>query len=68
VLESVHARGPLDTATGSNIVVWIVIRHHYEPRFKAEEAVFLRYHHEEFHVTPWLRGLPPQRAAQGIGG
>jgi hypothetical protein len=52
VLESVYAQGPLNTATGSDIVVWVAIRHHHEPRWRSEEANFLPYHYEEFHITP----------------
>jgi Cu2+-containing amine oxidase len=65
VLESGYAQGPLDTANGSDIVLWVAIRHHHEPRFNAEEAVFLPYHYEEFHISPrgfevFRRGEQPQ--------
>ena len=46
------ASGPLDTTTGSDIVAWVVVRHHHESRFDAEEATFLPYHYEGFHLTP----------------
>jgi hypothetical protein len=46
------ATGPLDTNTGSDIVAWIVVRHHHEPRNQTEEATFLPYHYEGFHITP----------------
>jgi Cu2+-containing amine oxidase len=65
VLESVYAQGPLNTATGSDIVLWIAIRHHHEPRFNAEEAVFLPYHYEEFHITP--RGFEVFRRGEQPG-
>ena len=64
-LESVYAQGPLNTATGSDIVVWIAIRHHHEPRFTAEEAVFLPYHYQEFQPTP--RGFGVRRGEQPEG-
>ena len=31
VLESVYAVGPLDTANGNDIVLWIAMRAHHEP-------------------------------------
>jgi hypothetical protein len=46
------ASGPLDTNNGSDIVAWVVVRHHHEPRFEAEERSFLPYHYEGFHITP----------------
>ena len=52
VLENVYAQGPLDTANGSDIVLWVAIRHHHEPRFDGEEAEYLPYHYEEFHLVP----------------
>src|SRR5690348_8209019 len=50
-LENVYAQGPLDTVNGSDIVLWLAIRHHHEPRFDGEEAEYLPYHYEEFHLT-----------------
>lgn len=52
VLESAYAQGPLDTVNGSDVVLWIAIRHHHEPRWDAEEAEYLPYHYEEFHIVP----------------
>jgi len=52
VLGSVYAQGALDAANGSDIVLWLAIRHHHEPRFDGEEAEYLPYHYEEFHLTP----------------
>jgi hypothetical protein len=46
------ATGPLDTTNGSDIVAWVVVRHHHEPRDLAEESAFLPYHYEGFHITP----------------
>ena len=46
------ASGPLDTNNGSDVVAWVVVRHHHEPRFQAEERSFLPYHYEGFHITP----------------
>jgi Cu2+-containing amine oxidase len=51
-LENIYAQGPLDTANGSDIVLWVAIRHHHEPRWDAEEAEYLPYHYEEFHIVP----------------
>jgi hypothetical protein len=51
-LGAVYAQGPLNTATGSDIVPWIAIRHHHEPRWSSEEAQYLPYHYEEFRITP----------------
>jgi hypothetical protein len=52
VLESAYAQGPLDTVNGSDVVLWVAIRHHHEPRWNAEEAEYLPYHFEEFHIVP----------------
>ena len=52
VLENVYAQGPLDTVNGSDIVVWTAVRHHHEARWDAEEAEYLPYHYEEFHIVP----------------
>jgi Cu2+-containing amine oxidase len=46
------ANGPLNTTTGSDIVAWVVVRHHHEPRYQTEEAIILPYHYEGFHITP----------------
>jgi hypothetical protein len=46
------AIGPLDTTNGSDIVAWVVVRHHHEPRYLTEEQSFLPYHYEGFHITP----------------
>jgi hypothetical protein len=51
-LEQLYANGPLDTVNGSDIVVWVAIRHHHETRHKAEEAEYLPYHYEAFSITP----------------
>ena len=61
-----YATGPLDTVAGSDIVAWVVVRHHHEPRDTTEELNFLPYHYEGFEIAP--RGfvvfdkprLPPQ--------
>jgi Cu2+-containing amine oxidase len=52
VLEDVYAAGPLDTTTGSDIVLWVALRSHHEPRNQGEEYVHLPYHYEEFSITP----------------
>ncbi len=46
------ATGPLDINKGSDIVTWVVVRHHHEPRDLAEERTFLPYHYEGFHIIP----------------
>lgn len=46
------ATGPFDTTNGSDIVVWVVVRHHHETRHLDEEGIFLPYHYEGFHITP----------------
>lgn len=46
------ATGALDTTNGSDIVAWVVVRHHHEPRFATEEKIFLPYHYEGFHIVP----------------
>lgn len=51
-LENVYAQGPLDTVNGSDVVLWVAIRHHHEPRWRGEEAEYLPYHFEEFHIEP----------------
>jgi Cu2+-containing amine oxidase len=51
-LQKLYAVGPLDTTNGSDIVLWIAIRHHHEARDKAEEAEYLPYHYEAFSITP----------------
>jgi hypothetical protein len=70
-----YATGPLDTVNGSDVVAWIVVRHHHEARETTEEANFLPYHYEGFEIMP--RGFevferprqpreprPPGRAAR----
>jgi Cu2+-containing amine oxidase len=59
------ANGPLDLVTGSDIVLWVVVRHHHEPRNRTEESVFLPYHYEGFHLTP--RAFEIFRAPDGHG-
>ena len=57
-----YATGGLDTANGDDIVMWVVVRHHHEPRWAAEESTHLPYHYEGFHIAP--RGfavIPPER-------
>jgi hypothetical protein len=51
-LANVYAVGPLDTTNGSDIVLWVALRAHHEPRFKGEEADHLPYHYEEFSIVP----------------
>jgi Cu2+-containing amine oxidase len=52
-LETKYALGPLHPATtGDDIVLWVAIRAHHEPRFKGEESNYLPYHYEEFSIVP----------------
>jgi hypothetical protein len=51
-LADLYAVGPLDTTNGSDIVLWVAVRHHHETRYQAEEANFLPYHYEAFSITP----------------
>jgi copper amine oxidase-like protein len=59
------ATGAFDTAKGSDIVCWVVVRHHHEPRHLTEERDFLPYHYEGFHITP--RAFEIFRPADGHG-
>jgi hypothetical protein len=56
MLDPDTAPGPRDRARAhrdrSDIVAWVVVRHHHESRFDGEEATFLPYHYEGFHLTP----------------
>ena len=47
-----YATGPLNTVSGSDVVLWVVIRHHHEPRERAEEKVYLPYHYAHFSIVP----------------
>lgn len=51
-LDTVYAVGPLDTVAGNDIVLWLVVRAHHEPRNQGEEADHLPYHYEEFSIIP----------------
>ena len=66
VLETVYATGPLDTANGNDIVLWVVARAHHEPRDKGEEFHHLPYHYEEFSITP--RNFEVFRRQREVGG
>lgn len=65
VLENVYAVGPLDTTQGNDVVFWIAVHAHHEPRHKAEESTFLPYHYAEFSITP--RGFEVFREPTGHG-
>jgi hypothetical protein len=65
VLEKVYATGPLDTVNGNDVVFWVAIHAHHEPRQLSEEAVFLPYHYAEFSITP--RGFAVFREQRGHG-
>ena len=47
-----YAVGPLDPVKGSDIVLWLVVRAHHDPRNLGEEADHLPYHYEEFSIVP----------------
>jgi len=51
-LENVYAVGPLDTINGSDIILWVALRAHHEPRDQGEESDHLPYHYEEFSIVP----------------
>lgn len=51
-LESLYAVGPLDAVNGNDIVLWVVIRAHHEPREQGEELRHLPYHYEELAISP----------------
>lgn len=52
VLEQVYCQGPLDTVNGNDVVFWVAVHAHHEPRYRAEESKFLPYHFAEFSITP----------------
>jgi hypothetical protein len=63
-LESKYAVGPLHpTTTGDDIVMWIVVRHHHEPRDQSEEANFLPFDYHEFAIVP--RSFAELRSSTG---
>ncbi|MEP6691774.1 MAG: hypothetical protein ABJD07_11505 [Gemmatimonadaceae bacterium] len=67
-LETSYAVGPLSPATtGDDIVLWVVIRAHHEPRFRGEETNFLPYHYEEFSITPRSFAELRPRGGHGSG-
>ena len=45
---TVYATGPLNTVNGSDVVLWVVIRHHHIAAQRAEEKVYLPYHYAHF--------------------
>jgi len=47
-----YATGPLDTKKGSDVVLWVVVRHHHEARNDAEEKTHLPYHYAHFAIIP----------------
>ena len=52
-LTTSYAVGPLHpVTTGDDIVLWVVVRHHHEPRNLGEEADHLPYHYEDFSIVP----------------
>jgi hypothetical protein len=67
-LETKYATGPLHPATGDDIVLWLVVRHHHEPRFSGEEFSRLPYHFHEFSITPQNFLDPGSDNPTGAGG
>jgi Copper amine oxidase, enzyme domain len=51
-LESSYAVGSLDPVNGNDVVLWVAIHAHHEPRDLGEESVYLPYHYAEFSITP----------------
>jgi Cu2+-containing amine oxidase len=51
-LEQTYAKGNLDTINGSDIVLWVAVHSHHEPRDQGEESNHLPYHAAEFSITP----------------
>jgi Copper amine oxidase, enzyme domain len=65
-LANNYAVGPLDTVNGSDMVFWLVVRAHHEPRNLGEEADHLPYHYEEFSIVPRsFRNSKRDRRGQG---
>jgi hypothetical protein len=64
-LEANYAVGPLDPVNGADIVLWLVVRSHHEPRNLGEEADHLPYHYEEFTITPRSYRNTKDHAGQG---
>jgi len=52
IIEKVYATGPLDIVNGNDIVLWIGLHAHHEPRHQGEEFSHLPYHSAEFSITP----------------
>jgi Cu2+-containing amine oxidase len=51
-LETIYAVGPLDTVIGNDIVLWVAVHSHHEPRQRGEEVDHLPYHYTEFSIVP----------------
>jgi hypothetical protein len=51
-LANVYAVGPLSPGTGNDIVLWVALRTHHEPRNQGEERTLLPYHYEGFTIAP----------------
>lgn len=62
-----YATGALDTKKGSDIVLWVVVRHHHEARDKAEEKTHLPYHYAHFSISPRGFAVLPARQREGHG-
>ena len=64
-----HTKSAIDGVIELDVVAWVVIRHHHEPRDTTEEANFLPYHYEGFEIAP--RGFEvfdkPRRVSEPHG-
>jgi hypothetical protein len=58
------ATGPFDITHGSDVVLWVVVRHHHEPRHLAEESSGLPFHYQGFHIRP--RGFETFRSLNDL--
>jgi Cu2+-containing amine oxidase len=66
-LENQYAVGPLDIVKGNDIVLWVVVRSHHEPRPNAEEIDHLPYHYEGFSIVPHSFEVFRERDPAGNG-
>lgn len=51
-LANVYATGPLNPGAGNDVVLWVALHSHHEPRHKGEEQTFLPYHYVDFSLSP----------------
>jgi len=65
VALTAYAAESLDVSGGSDVVVWVVVRHHHEPRYRVEDSAYLPDHYEHFSIVP--RGLRSFRRPPDTG-